>query len=192
MRASVTEAKRGKIGRGSGRSTLFSEYPRTRRKCQFVQPKPNAALSNKLGYPRNARRHLLAGAPSFMLQSVGLVKREMLQLTKLEGSRSRGWSALVVLLVVCSLTASVATRYSFFRGSSDDTVTKVQKHMSPEPSRQRLMKNAATWIPPVVVSAVLEAPSSYPRIAPAGPPIPSLFFEKSLYNRPPPASESLT
>jgi len=127
-----------------------------------------------------------------MLQTVGVVKREMLRLTNLEDSRSRGWSAVVVLLVVCSLTASVATRYSFFRGTSDDTVTRVQKHVSPEPSRQRLMKNAATWIPPVVVSAVLEVPSSYPRIAPAGPSIPNLFFEESLYNRPPPSSESFS
>lgn len=191
MRASVTEAKRGKTGRGRVRSTPFSESPDPT-KMSVRATKAGCGLSNTIGYPRNASRHLLAGAPSFMLQTVGVVKREMLRLINLEDSRSRGWSALVVLLVVCSLTASVATRYSFFRGTSDDTVTRVQKHVSPEPSRQRLMKNAATWIPPVVVSAVLEAPSSYPRIAPAGPPIPSLFFEKSLYNRPPPSSESFS
>jgi len=127
-----------------------------------------------------------------MLQTVGVVKREMLRLTNLEDSRSRRLCALVVLLVVCSLTASVATRYSFSRGSSNDTVTKVQKHVSPEPGRQRLLKNAAIWIPPVVGSTVLEAPSSYPRIAPAGPPIPGLFLDQSLYNRPPPSSEFLS
>jgi hypothetical protein len=134
----------------------------------------------------------LPGLRLLCFKPLGSFKREMLRLTNLEDSRSRGWSALVVLLVVCSLTASVATRYSFFRGSSDDTVTRVQKHVSPEPSRQRLMKNAATWIPPVVVSALFEAPGSYPRVAPAGPPIPSLFFEKSLYNRPPPPSETFS
>ena len=136
--------------------------------------------------------HLLARYSSFMLQTVGAIKRDMLGSTNLEVSRSRRWCALVVLLVVCSLTASVATRYSFSRSSSDDRVTKVQKHLSPEPGRQRLLKNAATWIPPVVVSAVFEAPSSYARIAPAGPPIPSRFFEESLYNRPPPSSGFLS
>jgi len=167
-------------------------YSRNPAKMSGRTTKAQRRAIKRIGYPRNASRHLLAGAPSFMLQTVGVVKREMLRLTNLEDSRSRRWSALVVLLVVCSLTASVATRYSFFRGSSDDTVTKVQKHVSPEPSRQRLMKNAATWVPPVVASAVFEAPSSYPRVAPAGPPIPSLFFEKSLYNRPPPPSESFS
>jgi len=126
-----------------------------------------------------------------MLQTVGVFKREMLRITNSEDSRCRRWCALVVLLAVCSLTASVATRYTFSRGSSGNTVTTVQKHGSPEPSRQRLMKNAASWIAPVVDSAVLEAPSSYPRIAPAGP-IPSLFFEESLYNRPPPSVGSFS
>jgi hypothetical protein len=34
---------------------------------------------------------------------------------------------------------------------------------------------------------VLPAPTSYPRIAPAGPPIPTVLLETSLYNRPPPS-----
>src|SRR5260370_37994970 len=43
MGASVTEATRSKIARGRGRSTLFKE---SSEKCQVVQPKPNAGLSN--------------------------------------------------------------------------------------------------------------------------------------------------
>ncbi|HEY1801251.1 MAG TPA: hypothetical protein VGG46_09995 [Terriglobales bacterium] len=47
---------------------------------------------------------------------------------------------------------------------------------------------AAQWVPPVavVVDAVLVI-SSYPRLAPAGPPVADLFYEETLYNRPPPS-----
>jgi hypothetical protein len=110
----------------------------------------------------------------------------MLRLTNIEESRCRNWCAVVVLFAAISLTVSVATRYGFTRAASNNVSTSVQKHLSPDPGRQRLLKNAATWMPPVVSATVLLAPASYPRIAPAGPPIPSLFFEKNLYNRPPP------
>ena len=133
--------------------------------------------------------YCLQGLPSYMLEIVGVAKRGMLQLTNLEDSRCRRWCAAIVLFAVWSLTVSVATRYTFLRVASDNRVTTVQKHVSLEPGRQRLMKNAATWMPPVVCTTVLQAPSSYPRISPAGPPIPSLFFEQSLYNRPPPSSD---
>ena len=96
-----------------------------------------------------------------------------------------------MLLAVCALTVSVATRYSS-GGDPAYTVATAHKHSSPEPNRQRLTKNTTNWIPQVVRSVVLQAPTSYPRIAPAGPPIPNLLLEKSLYNRPPPSSEFLS
>jgi len=42
-------------------------------------------------------------------------------------------------------------------------------------------------VPPVAAVIIAEVVSLYPRIAPAGPPVPGLFFEETLYNRPPPA-----
>src|ERR1700736_2494133 len=109
----------------------------------------------------------------------------MLRLTNLEGRWCRGFCAVVVFFAVTALAVSVATRYCFPQASSYSVKT-LHRHSAPEQSRQRLTKSAANWIPQVTQSGVLQAPTSYPRIAPDGPPIPSLLLETSLYNRPPP------
>ena len=115
----------------------------------------------------------------------------MLRLTNIEDVRCRLFSAAVVVIAVCALTVSVATRYCYAGSSSAYATTTLHKHSSLQTARQRLSKDAVTWIPPVFFPAILQAATFYPRIAPAGPPIPGLFFEKSLYNRPPPSSASL-
>jgi hypothetical protein len=109
----------------------------------------------------------------------------MLSLTNPDHSWRKRWCAVIVLCAVSALIVSVATRYAFSRSTAGVT-TSAHKQFSPQHSRQRLLKNAATWMPPVVRSAVFEASTSYPRIAPSGPPMPRLLFEKNLYNRPPP------
>ncbi len=116
----------------------------------------------------------------------------MLRLNEPEDLRCVRWCTVVVLVAVCALTVSVATRYCYSAGSSTYAGNTLHKRTSPEQTRQRLTKNAAKWVPPVVRVVVLQVPSSYPRIAPAGPPIPSLLFEEKLYNRPPPSSEFLS
>jgi hypothetical protein len=116
----------------------------------------------------------------------------MLQLTKLNSSRCRRWSSAVVLLAVCSLAVSVTTRYSVYPGTTGSTAKTVQKLVSTQPRCQRLLKNAAVWLPPLVSSDVLQAPRSYARIAPAAPSIPRFLFEQDLYNRPPPFLISFT
>jgi hypothetical protein len=113
-------------------------------------------------------------------------------LNHFEDRRLPGWCAAVILVAVCSLIVSVATRYSYTGDASSTTVKAAQIHTSPEAKRQRLAKDAADWMPPVIYFSVLQSPSSYPRIAPAGPPVPGLLFEESLYNRPPPSFESLS
>jgi hypothetical protein len=100
--------------------------------------------------------------------------------------------ALVILLAVCSLIVNVATRYSSPGSSGSAGVKTVQTRASVEAKRQHLAKDAANWLPPVICFTVLQSPSSYPRIAPAGPPIAGLVLEESLYNRPPPASKFLS
>jgi hypothetical protein len=123
-----------------------------------------------------------------MLQAVSFLRHTMLRLTNLRGSRSRRWGVAVVLVSIVALTASVTTRYGFRRATYDSGVRAVQKHVSPEMSRQRLNKDAVVWTPPVVSSFALTVPS-YPRINPSGfPPILGLRLEKNLYNRPPPSS----
>jgi hypothetical protein len=95
--------------------------------------------------------------------------------------------ALVVVLAVCALTVKLATRFDAFCSASTPAVTTVQQHVSRAPNRQRLMTTAMAWNAPLVRASLLDTTTSYPRIAPAGPPAPSALFEQSLYNRPPPA-----
>lgn len=137
------------------------------------------------------RATCLSAFEFYMVEATQLVTTEMVRLTNPESPRCRRWCALVILLAVCSLAASVATRYCSTQSASASAGKTLHTHSSAEPSRQRLTKNAANWMPPIVRSVALQAPSSYPRIAPAGPPIPNLVLENSLYNRPPP-TESLS
>src|SRR5580698_10308682 len=94
--------------------------------------------------------------------------------------------AVVVLVAVCALTVSLATRYGGPWAASSQVVSSAHGHSSVDAKRQHLTKNAATWVPPLVCFDPLGSPSFYPRIAPAGPPVPGLLLEESLYNRPPP------
>ncbi len=155
----------------------------------------HSRLSNEKVMPCYCR-HVspVCGERVYMLQN-NLEMRtaaEMSALRHFEGRWHRAWCGLVVLVAVCSLTVSVATRYSSPLNPSSPAVKTVRTHTTPDAKRQRLAKNAADWAPPLVCFDALRSPSSYPRIAPAGPPIPSLLLEQSLYNRPPPSSEFLS
>jgi hypothetical protein len=110
----------------------------------------------------------------------------MLRLTNLDRPRQKVCCVVLVLLAVCALTLSVATRYSSTPAQSN-SARILHKQLSLEQGRQRLTKSANAWFPPVVRIAAFQAPTAYPRIAPSGPPVPSLFFEDSLYYRPPPS-----
>jgi|SRR5271170_3165945 len=102
--------------------------------------------------------------------------------------RRKNWCAVIILLAVCSLTMSLATRYGALWGDSSHAVRTVHTHGSLDAKRQRLTKNAATWLPPVFSFTVLEDPGFYPSISPAGPAAPTLLFEENLFNRPPPSA----
>jgi hypothetical protein len=128
-----------------------------------------------------------------MVETAQAVQPEMLRITNLD-QRNRWLCAVFTLFAVCSLTVSVTTRYCSIGGvwSPANVSARIapEKQVMPEPSRQRMNNDAAAWVPPVVRALVLQAPAVYPRVAPAGPPIPEVVFEKSLYNRPPPSSIS--
>jgi hypothetical protein len=85
-------------------------------------------------------------------------------------------------MLLLSLTVSLATRT--FRIKIPHSIT-VQSN-SALAIRQHMDRDAVRWIPPIPVLFALEAPSFYPHVAPAGPLLPVLLFDKSLYNRPPP------
>lgn len=93
------------------------------------------------------------------------------------------WEVAIIVLAICGLTVSVATRTFRARFSTATTV----KSISGQPIRQHMDRDAANWVPPVATLAeVLEMPVFYPRVAPAGPPLPRLYYEEALSNRPPP------
>lgn len=94
----------------------------------------------------------------------------------------RRWEVAVVVLAICGLSVSVATRTFRVRFS---TVTIVKSVAGP-PIRQHMDCDATKWVPPVATLTVLEVPVFYPRFAPSGPPLPRLYYEESLFNRPPP------
>jgi hypothetical protein len=95
----------------------------------------------------------------------------------------RRWEVAVVVLAICGLTLSLATR-TFRARISTGTIVK---SISGQPVRQQMDSDAAKWVPPVSTLTVLEVPVFYPRFAPAGPPLPRLFHKESLFDRPPPS-----
>jgi hypothetical protein len=94
------------------------------------------------------------------------------------------WHLLIVVVAVFCLTASLATRT--FRLTGPHNVT-IQSN-SAQAMRQHMDRDAARWVIPAPVLTTLQVPTFYPHVAPAGPPLPSILFDKSLYNRPPPSS----
>jgi len=93
------------------------------------------------------------------------------------------WYVLVIVLAICGLTVSLATRTFRLMVPQGATAQSADSHAM----RQHLDRDAAQWAPPVPVLGTLQAPVFYPRVAPAGPPIPSVLFDESLSNRPPPS-----
>jgi hypothetical protein len=93
------------------------------------------------------------------------------------------WRILVVSLAICALTVSLATRTFRLTFPHSSTV----QSGAAQAMRQHLDRDAANWVPPVLVFTTLQAPQFYPRFAPAGPPLPTVLFDESLSNRPPPS-----
>jgi len=115
----------------------------------------------------------------------------MLQVIHSESRRHKTYTGLLVLVAVCSLAISVATRYCSPEYSSPGKTSVAHKHATPEQSRQRLTKSTANWLPPVVEQAILGTPTEYQAMLPAVAPICSRFLAKDLYNRPPPSFLSI-
>ena len=102
--------------------------------------------------------------------------------TQLEGSRARLWRWALTGLVLLSLVVALATR---FQVTVQDTIT-VQSIAS-RAMGQHMNQDAVRWVVPILQLTVLQAPTFHPHVVPAGPSLPSLSVEESLYNRPPPS-----
>ncbi len=107
-----------------------------------------------------------------------------------EHSRARVslWSRCriaIIVLAICSLTASLATRYSA-EGSEVQNVAAV-KSQSPDVHRQRLLSNALQWTAPVASFTLFQPPRSSVFAVSVVVPSTNLSSESWLYNRPPPS-----
>lgn len=116
----------------------------------------------------------------------------MLRLTNPDSPRGKAFSAVLVLVAVCSLAISVATRYCAPEYPSAAKTTVAHKHASSEQTRQRLTQSTANWLPPVVQDDSLESPTEYHTVTPVQPAVVSSFLGQSLSNRPPPTSSSVS
>jgi hypothetical protein len=91
----------------------------------------------------------------------------------------------VILLAICSLTVSLATRYALL-GPEVQNVAAV-KSQSPDAHRQRLLSNAFQWTAPASSFALFQPPRSAVFAVSVVVPSPNLSSESWLYNRPPPS-----
>jgi hypothetical protein len=93
------------------------------------------------------------------------------------------WHWALVSIVMFSLVLTLATRTFHVTLSYNTTVQSGDS----QAVRQHMDRDAIRWAGPVARVTVSQAFMFYSRVAPAGP-LPTLFLEKSLYNRPPPTS----
>jgi len=93
---------------------------------------------------------------------------------------------VLIVLVVCSLTFSLATRFWVPSASQSQTAKSVD-HRSVEPKRQHLDRSGTQWVPADADSRIIEPARIEICLAPAGPLLPNHVFSDSLYNRPPPS-----
>jgi hypothetical protein len=93
------------------------------------------------------------------------------------------WRVLLIVLAICGLTVSLATRTFRLTIPHGVTAQSADSH----PVRQHMDRDAAQWAPHVPILSTLQIPVFYPRVAPAGPPLPTVLFDESLSNRPPPS-----
>jgi hypothetical protein len=100
---------------------------------------------------------------------------------QVEGRRAPlRWALTSVVLF--SLVVTLATR---FQVTVQDTPTVCS--VASKAMRQHMNRDAVRWAAPILQLALQQAPTFCPRVAPAGPPIPTLLIEENLYNRPPPS-----
>jgi hypothetical protein len=93
------------------------------------------------------------------------------------------WRLALVSVVMVSLVLTLATRT--FRGTTPHSIA-VQSN-SPQAMRQHMDRDAVRWVAPVATIVLSQAPTFYPSVEPAGPPLPTFLLEENLYNRPPPS-----
>src|ERR1700693_594710 len=99
---------------------------------------------------------------------------------------ARGWRSALIVIAICSLTVSVATRFWASSSSQSQTVKSVD-HQPVDPKRQHLNKDAARWVSPSTTFSIIAPAPVETSLVPAVPLLPKHVFSDTLYNRPPPS-----
>lgn len=94
---------------------------------------------------------------------------------------------VLIVIAVCSLTMSLAIRFSVPSSSPSHTVSR----RSVEPKRQHLEKDAIQWVVSDANFINMEPAVVETSPAPAGLLLTNQVFSNNLYNRPPPSSAFL-
>jgi hypothetical protein len=92
----------------------------------------------------------------------------------------------VVVLAICSLAVSLATRFAV--AGSESAAVRVVQAQSPDAQRQHLLGDGLKWTAPAASFTLFEPPRSFVPPVSAIFPSTNLSFESWLYNRPPPNS----
>lgn len=90
---------------------------------------------------------------------------------------------VLVLLLLFTLVANLVNRY---RGASSARGDGFHATSS-RPTWQQLDQDAIEWVKPILAFTTLHPRVFYPLVAPAGPHVPVLHLDQSLYKRPPPS-----
>jgi hypothetical protein len=99
--------------------------------------------------------------------------------------RWRNWRAMLVLVAICSLSVSLATRYT--RLNSESGSVKIVKSQSPDVKKQHLVRDALKWTAPTPKFTLVPAVRSHVHVVSAVFLATNLSSESWLYNRPPPS-----
>jgi hypothetical protein len=129
----------------------------------------------------------VAAAKRLMLETRKLMQR----ITPLKSSAIKvsGFVyALGIVLIVSSLVANLATRYSSTAQLQGQAQTSVHSDSSSGSHHERLTKDAMNWMPVLLRSAMLERPTYRCRVVLLRPDLPASIFDEKLSNRPPPAA----
>jgi len=107
---------------------------------------------------------------------------------QLHRHRSTGerWQILLIVVAVCSLTLSLATRFWAPAPPSYHLVKSIDGP-SVDPKQQHLDRDAAHWVAPGANFSIIEPVTFEIQRTLASPPLPEHTFSDSLYNRPPPS-----
>lgn len=98
----------------------------------------------------------------------------------------RGWRGVLILVAVCALTSSLATRFYLPTTSQCHTTNSVEVR-SPEPKRQHLDRDASHWVAPDNTFTLMQPALADLGLTPIRPVLITPIFGDSLYTRPPPS-----